>query len=183
MTREIVGCARRLGDDINTDYIITSTRKRDSLDETVLARYLLETLDPQFAASVRPGDILVAGRNFGCGSAMEIAVTVIIAAGIRAVVAQSFARTFYRNAINNGLIPIECNTGNIAEGDTITILLNEDRIEVADARDGGIVVGQPFPAFMQDILDAGGLVGYLNSRGPEFQRALTSKRRLSSNDN
>jgi 3-isopropylmalate/(R)-2-methylmalate dehydratase small subunit len=159
--REIRGRARRLGDDINTDYIVTSTRKRDTLDETVLARYLLETLDPEFAASVQPGDILVAGRNFGCGSAMEIAVTVILAAGIRAVVAQSFARTFYRNAINNGLIPIECDTGSIAEGDTVTIRFGEGRVEVEGARDGVVIVGRPMPPFMHDILDAGGLVGYL----------------------
>src|SRR5690349_1896655 len=165
MTRDIVGRARRLGDDINTDYIITSTRKRDTLDETVLAQYLFETLDPAFAASIRPGDVLVAGRNFGCGSAMEIAVTVILAAGIRAVVAQSFARTFYRNAINNGLVPVECDTRSIAEGDTITIRLGEDRIEVEDSRDGAVLIGGPMPRFMQDILDAGGLVGYLRDAG------------------
>ena len=164
-TRGLFGRARRLGDDVNTDYIITSTRKRDTLDEKVLARYLLETLDPRFAATVRPGDILVAGRNFGCGSAMEIAVTVILAAGIRAVVADSFSRTFYRNAINNGLLPIECDTSGIAEGDTIGIRFDGERTEVENGRTGVKALAVSVPAFMQEILEAGGLAPYVRERG------------------
>ena len=164
-TRELVGRARRLGDDINTDYIITSTRKRDTLDERVLAAYLLETLDPRFAASVRPGDILVAGRNFGCGSAMEIAVTVILAAGIPAVIAESFSRTFYRNAINNGLVPIECDTAGIAEGDTIAVRFDGDGTEVEDARSGVSTLARPMPALMREILEAGGLTAYVREHG------------------
>jgi|SRR5436853_2546318 len=167
--REITGRARRLGDDVNTDYIISSTRKRDSLDERVLARYLLETLDPEFAASVKPGDILVAGRNFGCGSAMEIAVTVILAAGIRAVVAQSFARTFYRNAINNGLLPVECDTSAIVEGDQLTVRLADTRVEVANVRSATLTAARPLPAFVQEIHARGGLVSYLRSHGGKME--------------
>jgi 3-isopropylmalate/(R)-2-methylmalate dehydratase small subunit len=139
------GRARVFGDNINTDYIIASARKRDTLDESVLKQYLLEAVDPAFAATVEAGDLLVAGRNFGCGSAMEVAATVILAAGIRAVLAQTFARTFYRNAINNGLLPIEWDTRAIREGDRLSIAFDQ-RI---------------LPPVMLDILEAGGLAPYI----------------------
>ena len=129
----------------------------------------LETLDPQFAASVRPGDILVAGRNFGCGSAMEIAVTVILVTGIRVVVAESFARTFYRNAINNGLLPVECDTSGIVEGDTITVRLHDDRIEVTNTRSSTLTAARPLPTFMREIHAQGGLVPYLRSRSGRME--------------
>jgi len=165
---ELRGRARSLGDDVNTDYIIASTRKRDTLDERELARYLLETLDPNFAASVRQGDLLVAGRNFGCGSAMEVAATVILAAGVRAVVAKSFARTFYRNAVNNGLIPVECDTSDIVEGDVLAIRLGEREVSVRNERSGCLTNGLPLPRFMREVLVAGGLVPYLRERGGSF---------------
>ncbi len=165
MHRHLEGRARVFGDDVNTDYIISSTRKRDTLDEQILKRYLLETVDPAFAASVQPGDLIVAGANFGCGSAMEIAATVILAAGIRAVVARSFSRTFFRNAVNNGLLPIECDTSGIAEGERVSIRADDNRIEVENLHRGSLVSGPPLPAMMLSILDAGGLVELVRAGG------------------
>jgi 3-isopropylmalate/(R)-2-methylmalate dehydratase small subunit len=162
---QVQGRARLVGDNINTDYIIASTRKRDTLDESVLKQYLLEAVDPDFASSVQSGDLLVAGRNFGCGSAMEVAATVILAAGIRAVLARTFARTFYRNAINNGLLPIECETSSIREGDRLSIALDAGVLSVVDERTGARTPGRPFPPIMLDILDAGGLAPYIRRNG------------------
>jgi 3-isopropylmalate/(R)-2-methylmalate dehydratase small subunit len=158
------GRARRLGDHINTDYIISSTRKRETIDEQLLKQWLLETVDPLFAASVREGDIIVAGRNFGCGSAMEVAATVILAAGIRAVVAASFSRTFYRNAINNGLVPVQCDTSGIEENDRLSIRLDGSSLEVVDETKGLACSGLALPAIMLEILEAGGLVAHLRRR-------------------
>jgi 3-isopropylmalate/(R)-2-methylmalate dehydratase small subunit len=158
------GRARVLGDDVNTDYIITSARKRETIDAAILKRYLLETLDPGFAASIQPGDILVAGRNFGCGSAMEVAVTVPCAAGIRAILALSFARTYYRNAINNGLIPVECDTSTIREGDRLIVELGPELI-VKNETGANVIPARALPVHMLRILEAGGLVPYLREHG------------------
>ncbi len=165
MRSELKGRARVLGDDINTDYIILSARKRETLDPNVLKQYLLETVDPAFAQSVRSGDLLVAGEDFGCGSAMEVAVTVILAAGIKAVLARSFSRTYYRNAINNGLIPIECDTGRIEEGHALRVMLDEAGVRVMDETSGIEMRGKALPVIMLEILDAGGLVPYIRARG------------------
>ena len=121
MALQLAGRARVFGDDVNTDYIITSRRKRESLDPQVLRQYLFEEINPKFAASIESGDFIVAGKNFGCGSAMEVAVTAVLGAGIRAVIADSFSRTYFRNAINNGLLPIVCGTARIREGDGLVI--------------------------------------------------------------
>ena len=158
------GRARRFGDDVNTDYIIASTRKKETLDESVLSQYLMEAIDPEFAATVRPGDLIVAGRNFGCGSAMEIAATVILASGIKAVLATTFARTFYRNAINNGLLPIECDTSSMGEGDVLVIEIGASRIVVINERTKLVTLGLPLPSVILDIYQAGGLVPYLRTR-------------------
>ena len=161
MAVHLEGRARILGDDINTDYIIASTRKRDTLDEQTLKQYLLETVDPRFAASVEPGDLLVAGSNFGCGSAMEIAATVILAAGIKAVLARSFSRTFFRNAINNGLLPVECDTSGIRELDQLSIDLSGAGILVENRTQDLKLHALPLPPLMAEILADGGLVEYV----------------------
>ena len=170
MPIRIAGRARLLGDDVNTDYIITSKRKRETLDEQMLKRYLLETIDPAFAASVHPDDVLVAGRNFGCGSAMEIAATVILAAGVRAVLAKSFARSFYRNAINNGLIPVECDSSGVAEGDRIVVALDEGVLVADDETRGAPLARIQLPRLIDEILSVGGLVEHVRARGHRVDR-------------
>jgi len=165
MRIEMEGRARLLGDDINTDYIISSSRKKETLDPDALKRYLLESVNPDFAASVAPGDVLVAGKNFGCGSAMEVAVTVVMAAGIRAVLAPSFARTYYRNAINNGLIPVECETGEIHEGDRLKIVLEEAGARIMNQTEEVVIRGLSMPAVMLSILGEGGLAAYFRKYG------------------
>jgi 3-isopropylmalate/(R)-2-methylmalate dehydratase small subunit len=166
---KLEGRARRFGDNVNTDYIITSARKRETIDESVLKQWLLETLDPAFAASVREGDMIVAGKNFGCGSAMEVAVTVILAAGIKAVLAQSFSRTFYRNAINNGLIPARCETAGFDEGDRISVQLDGADLVVANFTKELTLSGQPISGVMLEILEHGGIVPYMR----EHRRLLS----------
>ena len=161
----IHGRARVLGDDVNTDYIISSSRKRATIDPKQLAQYLLEGISPAFAASVRPGDVLVSGRNFGCGSAMEVAVTVIQAAGIGAVVARSFARSFFRNAINNGLLVVECDTASFQEGDELTIHVSEGVVHLCNETRDFSVAGASLPPIVQELIRSGGLVRYLASRG------------------
>lgn len=160
----IKGRARILGDDINTDYIIASRRKRDSLDPEVLRAYLLESIDPEFAASVKPGDLLVAGKNFGCGSAMEIAATVVLGAGIRAVLAKSFSRTYFRNAINNGLLPVVCDTEQIEEGDALSIQLGAT-FDVRNETKDQNLIADPLSPIVRSIVMAGGLVSCFREHG------------------
>jgi 3-isopropylmalate/(R)-2-methylmalate dehydratase small subunit len=162
------GRARVFGDDVNTDYIISSRRKRESLDPQVLRRYLFEELNPDFAASLEPGDLIVSGKNFGCGSAMEVAVTAVLGAGIRAVLAHSFSRTYYRNAVNNGLLPVICDTQGISEGDPIIISFagnEQGKIAVRNGRTGKMIQAESLPQIMLDILQAGGLVPYFRQYG------------------
>jgi 3-isopropylmalate/(R)-2-methylmalate dehydratase small subunit len=155
------GRARVFGDDVNTDYILSSRRKRDARSESEMARYLFEDIDPSIAATIRPDDILVAGRNFGCGSAMEVAVTVPRAAGIRAVVAKSFARSFYRNAINNGLLAVIADTASIREADTIEITMGEGTTALVIEGGTRRIAAEGIPESLAEIFVAGGLVPFL----------------------
>ena len=159
----MTGTAQRFGDDINTDYIIPAQYKASSLDLGEMARHTFADVDPEFVSRTQPGDILVAGRNFGCGSSRETAVHVLRASGISAVVASSFARIFFRNAINNGLVVAECDTDGIAQGDDVEVDLDLGTVRVR-ARDLCRRV-EPLPAIMQALLASGGLGAYLREHG------------------
>jgi len=158
------GRARVFGNDVNTDAIISSTRKRESLDPKVLRGYLFEHVDAGFAASVVEGDLLVAGKNFGCGSAMEVAVTAVLGAGIPAILASSFSRTYFRNAINNGLLPLVCDTHRINDGDVLAVDCMNTVI-VRNESTGETLLPERLPPIMKAILAAGGLVPYMRRYG------------------
>lgn len=157
------GRAQRFGNDINTDYIIAAHRKAETLELSEMAKYTFEDIDPDFVNRVKRGDIIVAGRNFGCGSSRETAVHVLKECGIAAVLAPSFARIFFRNAINNGLLAAECDTTGIEQGDEVEVYADEG---VVHAPTRGI--DRPvtrLPSVMQELLNAGGIVPYLQLHG------------------
>lgn len=157
------GRALCFGSDINTDYIIADHYKSRSADIDEVAKYVFADYQPEFAKRVRPGDLLVAGRNFGCGSAREAAPRVLKAAGISCVVASSFARIFLRNAINIGLPVVECDTAAIRDGDEV--LVDIEGGVVKNRTQGFEIVTTPIPAIMAAILHAGGLAAYIKLHG------------------
>jgi 3-isopropylmalate/(R)-2-methylmalate dehydratase small subunit len=159
------GKAHIVGDNINTDYVIASHRKRDTIDPDVLKEYFLEDIEPGFYKRIEQGDILVAGKNFGCGSAMEVAATVIKATGIRAVLAKSFSRSFYRNGINNGLLLIELDTNGIENLDVIRVELESEKTMVINESKNIQTTCTPLPSMMQKILQSGGIVPYFVQNG------------------
>jgi 3-isopropylmalate/(R)-2-methylmalate dehydratase small subunit len=157
------GRAFKLGDNISTDLIIPGRffHLRSNLPE--LAKHAFEDAMPSFASEVRQGDFIVAGRNFGLGSSREHAPLVIKMAGIRAVLAKSAARIFYRNAINIGLPVLICDTDKIAAGDELEVDLANGKIK--DISNGAELIFNKLPEVMLRILDEGGLVPYIKKYG------------------
>ncbi|PZN10028.1 MAG: 3-isopropylmalate dehydratase small subunit [Bacillota bacterium] len=158
-----MGRVWKYGDDVNTDVIIPA-RYLFTSDPQELAAHCMEDLDPDFAANVRPGDVIVAGRNFGCGSSREHAPVSIRAAGVQCVIAVSFARIFYRNAINVGLPILECPEAvqALEHGEEVEVDLEAGTIRRTAT--GEVFRAAPFPPFMQEILRCGGLVEYARRR-------------------
>ena len=148
---------------MDTDVIIPA-RYLNVSEPQELARHCLEDIDPGFAGAVRPGDVIVAGENFGCGSSREHAPLAIKGAGVSCVVARSFARIFYRNAINTGLPILECPAAvdGAESGHQVEIDLEAGQIRNLTA--GQVYQAEPYPPFMMEIIKAGGLVPYTRRR-------------------
>ena len=153
----------KFGDNVDTDVIIPA-RYLNSSDPKELALHCMEDIDKEFVNKVSAGDIIVAEKNFGCGSSREHAPIAIKAAGVSCVIAETFARIFYRNAINIGLPIIECKEAalEIKAGDEVEV--NFDTGVITDKATGKSFQGQAFPPFMQKIIDCEGLVNYINQK-------------------
>lgn len=157
------GKAFKFGDDINTDYIISGRYKFAIQDSKELARHIFEDLDPTLAEKIKEGDFIVAGENFGCGSSREQAPLALKAKGIQAVIAKSFARIFYRNAINLGLLVVEANTDEIEDGDELELDMKNSEIKILNKNKK--VKFNPLPEFMQEIIKEGGVIEFIKKRG------------------
>lgn len=157
--------ARRLKvqDNINTDYVISGRYKFRIQDPKELSKHIFEDIDPEFAARVKNGDILVAGENFGCGSSREQAPQALKTAGFYAVAAKSFARIFYRNAFNIGLLLVECNTGFIDDGDTLELDINKGTLK--DVSKGLSFDIKAIPQVMRKLLEDGGVIEHFRKYG------------------
>ena len=153
----------KYGDNVDTDVIIPA-RYLNSSDPKELAAHCMEDLDKDFLSRMKPGDIMVAEKNFGCGSSREHAPIAIKACGISCVIAETFARIFYRNAINIGLPIIECPeaVAGIDDGDEVSVDFKTGMIK--NETKGTAYKGQSFPEFMKKIIDAEGLVNYINAK-------------------
>ncbi|MHB1160278.1 MAG: 3-isopropylmalate dehydratase small subunit [Chloroflexota bacterium] len=164
------GRSHRFGNDVNTDYIIASKYKSRVLDMGELVKHVMEDADPNFHSRVSPGDFIVAGSNFGCGSSRETAPRVIKAAGVSAVLAKGFARIFFRNAINVGLPVIECDTEGIEQGDSLEVDLAGG--VVRNLTKGVEIAVVPLPGVMVELLNDGGLVEHFKRYGTFHLRSL-----------
>jgi 3-isopropylmalate/(R)-2-methylmalate dehydratase small subunit len=161
---KLKGKVYKFGDDVNTDEIIPA-RYLNTSDPEELAKHCMEDADPKFASKVKPGDIIVAGENFGCGSSREHAPISIKAAGISCVIAKSFARIFYRNCINIGL-PIFTSpeaAEALKQGDTAEV--NVTKGEISKSRQKKVYQSEVFPKFIKEIIKSGGLMKYAKKQG------------------
>jgi 3-isopropylmalate/(R)-2-methylmalate dehydratase small subunit len=159
----IKGTVHKFGSNVDTDVIIPA-RYLNTTDPKELAAHCMEDIDPDFVKRVKPGDIIVAEDNFGCGSSREHAPIAIKEAGVACVIANTFARIFYRNALNVGLPILECAeaVAGTQAGDILEIDLESGRI--SNVTTGKSYVAKPFPPFMRELISAGGLVNYARSR-------------------
>ena len=159
---ELKGKVHKYGDNVDTDVIIPA-RYLNTSDAKELASHCMEDIDAAFAGRVKAGDIIVAGRNFGCGSSREHAPLAIKASGVACVIATTFARIFYRNALNIGLPILECPEAAeaIAAGDEVSIDLASGT--VTDETTGRTFKAEPFPPFMRELIAAGGLAAYMRN--------------------
>jgi 3-isopropylmalate/(R)-2-methylmalate dehydratase small subunit len=157
------GRVHRYGDNVNTDVIIPA-RYLTTSDVGELASHCMEDLDPEFVRKVRPGDIIVAGENFGCGSSREHAPVAIKGAGVSCVMARGFARIFFRNAVNVGLPVLVCPeaAAEAKDGDQVEVDLARGRVE--NTTRGRTYQADPFPEFLREIIAAGGLTAYTRKR-------------------
>ena len=162
MPAGISGKAWVFGDDVNTDVIFPGKYTYSIFDPSEMAKHAMEDADLEFAAKVRPGDVVMAGRNFGCGSSREQAATCLKAAGVGAVVAKSFARIYFRNAINLGLPIVQCPevVEKVRPGDAISVDFGAGGVE----HNGQTYRFPPLPPSVMEILEAGGLVPYVRAR-------------------
>ncbi len=157
------GKVHKYGADVNTDVIIPA-RYLNISDPAELAKHCMEDIDPDFVNRVQPGDIVMAATNFGCGSSREHAPLAIKAAGISCIIARSFARIFFRNAINIGLPLLECDEAvdKTGAGDRLEVDLSRGRIK--NVTNGMEFTAKPYPDFMAELISAGGLIEYTKKR-------------------
>jgi 3-isopropylmalate dehydratase small subunit len=158
------GKAYKFGNDVDTDAIIPA-RYLSTSDPDVLKKHCMEDADPEFPGKVKPGDIIVAGKNFGCGSSREHAPIAIKACGVSCVVASSFARIFFRNSFNMGLPIFESDEASEAILERDDVEVDADSGIIKDLTSGKQFQARPIPAFMQELIADGGLMEHIKKRG------------------